>query len=266
MFLAGLFCLSLLLWGPERASASVFCEADIATILPWDASAGAPDMSLQTGRYVIVLFANDAAILSGNIIALSDSKAYDIPFSRVTAAKSPDIGDHYVTDAFFAILPRSEVIRYAWVDEVGVNGSPARTCPTNPFDPSDKNGPMGPFRLPATPAAQRQLLTVPATFKMDLPPTDCSEPYRRARLIKQGDRSTDAFDTSQGLKAHLVLEAFLDSNGKVADVRVTRSSGSAAIDTAAKVTVSKSLYAPAIFRCVPIVSTVGIDFDYEVGP
>jgi TonB family protein len=262
--LASVLCTWLVLITGEKASASVFCEADIATILPWDVSTGTPDLGTQTGRYAIVLFANDAARLSGNIIVLTDNRAYDVPFTGVGASKSPDFADQYVSDAFFAVVPKSETIRFAWVDEVGMNGSPARTCPTDPFDP--RNGPVGPFRLPGTPAAQREALTVPAAFKMNLPVTDCAVPYSGPKLIKQAEKETQAFDTSQGLKANLGLKVFLDSDGKVADVRITRSSGSAAIDTAAKVTVSKSQYAPAIFRCVPVVSTVDIDFDYEVQP
>ena len=142
-----------------------------------------------------------------------------------------------------------------------MDGAAPHACPTNPFDMAG-NGLTASIQFPSS----NFLDVIPATFKMSLPPTDCSEPYRRARQTKSGPKTTEYFDTSQGLKAKLQLRVSLDSDGKVADVRVIHSSGSAAVDAAAVVGVSKAQYAPAIFRCVPVVGTVDIDFDYEVMP
>jgi TonB family protein len=155
---------------------------------------------------------------------------------------------------------------YAWVDDIGMNGAAPHACPTNPFDVRGVHGSPAPLPFPAFPTALNLVNVIPATFKMALPPMDCAGPYRPARMTKPGPKTTEYFDTSQGLKAKLQLKVSLDSDGKVADVRITHSSGSAAVDAAAVVSVSKAQYAPAIFRCVPVVGTVNVDFDYEVEP
>lgn len=249
----------------EKAAASVFCDADVVGVASLDA-ARAENPRLSQPRLALMLGSNDAGTLNGDVILLTPDAAYNVHFANVAAVKSELAGQPNVTKPLVIGFSQPLAITYAWVDDIGMNGAVPHPCPTNPFDVIFGNGATAPIPFPSFPNAMKLVGVIPATFKMDLPPTDCAEPYRRARTIKEGPKTTEYFDTSQGLKAKLQLHVSLDSDGKVAEVRITHSSGSAAVDTAAIVSVSKAQYAPAIFRCVPVVGAVDIDFSYEVEP
>ncbi|HET9392321.1 MAG TPA: energy transducer TonB [Candidatus Rubrimentiphilum sp.] len=263
--LAALACILLGMLAHGKAAASVFCDADIVGVASLDAVRPENPRVAQP-RLALILGSNDAGTLNGDVILLTPDAAYNVHFENVVAAKSQSAGQPNITKPLLIGFSQPLNVTYAWVDDIGMNGAAPHACPTNPFDAVFGNGNLAPIPFPSVPAALNLINVIPATFKMNLPPTDCATPYRRARQTKSGPKETDYFDTSQGLKAKLLLRVSLDSDGKVADVRVTQSSGSAAVDTAAVVSASKAQYAPAIFRCVPVVGTVDIDFGYEVVP
>lgn len=262
---AALLCVLLGAFTQGNAAASVFCDADIVGVASLDA-VRPENPRLAQPRLALILGSNDAGTLNGDVILLTPDAAYNVHFANVAAGKSASGGQLNITKPLLIGSSQPLAVTYAWVDDIGMNGAAPHPCPTNPFDVVFGNRAIPAIQFPSLPAALNLVDVIPATFKMSLPPTDCAEPYRRARQTKSGPKTTEYFDTSQGLKAKLQLRVFLDSDGKVADVRVIHSSGSAAVDTAAIVGVSKAQYAPEIFRCVPVVGTVDIDFDYEVQP
>jgi TonB family protein len=265
ILLAAFACVLLGVLTPGKAVASVFCDADVVGVASIDA-VKPENPRISQPRLALILGSNEAGTLNGDVILLTPDAAYNVHFAGVVAAKSEAAGQLNITKPLLIGFSQPLAVTYAWVDDIGMNGVAPHACPTNPFDVIFGSGEPAPIPFPSFPTATNFVDVIPATFKMSLPPTDCTIPYRRARETKKGPKSTEYFDTSQGLKAKLQLRVSLDSDGKVADVRITHSSGSAAVDTAAVVTVSKAQYAPAVFRCVPVVGTVDMDFDYEVIP
>lgn len=260
---AGILCLCLVLAIRERASASVFCEADIAALgsvsAPARASAG-----MHRPSVAFVLESNSPATLSGDVVVLTADAAYDVNFSNLVAAKNTVTG-RGATQPILVTFQKPVDIDFAWVDQIGVNGAAPHACPTDPFVRPDTNE-SDSVRLPEVVTSLSAFQVIPAVFKMDLTPPDCKEPYRAAQMIDWGGEDTEFFDTSAGLHAAATVRAFVDSDGKVVAVDVVHSSGSAIVDGAATAKAAKARYSPAMFRCTPVVGSVLVDVKYEVRP
>src|SRR5438270_7343549 len=56
-FLVSILCLLFIAAAREKATASVFCEADVAAVLAWDTLPGLGYTGLEPGRFALVLFA-----------------------------------------------------------------------------------------------------------------------------------------------------------------------------------------------------------------
>jgi TonB family protein len=242
----------------------VFCDADVATFGSVDMGAP-PNPRAATARVVMMLDANAPGTLSGDVVLLTDDAAYDVPFSDLQAAKNGN-AQSGITAPLFVGFSKPLAVRYAWVDSIGLNGAAPHPCPSNPYSYGSPGSAMT-VELPPNPQVLNAVPVLAATFRQALPPPDCGEPYRPAKLLAWGNQETDVWDTSTGLKAAAQVRVFLDSDGKVAGISVVRSSGSAAVDALAAQSAARARYQPAIFRCVPVVSgTELIDMSYEVKP
>lgn len=263
-FFAALVCaISMVLGVHDRARASVFCEADIQSLIRLDAPKP-ENPRAPFPRYIISLSTNNPESISGDVVLVTDEAAYDVPFSSLQSGGSAKSAG-FETQPQLIAFPDPLEVRFAWIDSVGVNGAPPHDCPTYP-QPETRLEETPPVRFPSDPYMIGRLPTLAAHFKMNLPPTDCAEPYTAPKLLDEPKGNPRFWDTSQGLKAALKLRAYLDSDGRVADVQVTQSSGSPAVDNLGKATVIGSRYRPAVFRCVPVVSTIDVDFTWEIRP
>ncbi len=211
----------------------------------------------------LILDSNAPGALSGDIVLLTDDTAYDVNFSGVLAAKNAaDMSG--ITKPLLIGFPKPLTVRYAWVDQIGIDGAAPHSCPTNPFELGGSNDATEAISLPSGPLMPNAFQIVPAAFKMNLPALGCTEPYREPKLTKWVEEKTDVLDTSAGLKANARVRVFLDSDGKVAYANISKSSGSPAVDNAAVSAAAKALYQPAIFRCTAVVSSLLVDVGYEV--
>ncbi len=260
--LAGICCILLAACIREKASASVFCDADVLGLVR--ANAPKPENPrIPQPQFALILDSNAPGTLSGDVVLVTDDAAYDVNFSDIVAEKNGSSLSG-ITKPLFIGFSKPLNVRYAWVDQVGVNGAAPHSCPTNPFEAGASDGTTDAFPVPAMIYAINAFQFVSATFKMNLPPTDCKEPYREAKLSKWMEDKTDVLDTSAGLKTSSRVRVFLDSDGKVAYANISKSSGSPAVDNAAVSAAAKALYQPAIFRCTPVVSSLLVDVGYEV--
>lgn len=241
----------------------MFCDADVTALAAVDMTRS-DNPRFPQARLAVQLMANNPGTLSGDVLLLTDDAAYDAHFAGLVAQKkSPS--DQFATAKVFLIgFSKPLAVRYAWVDEVGMNGAAPKSCPSNPFGSASGNGSIEPVQLPTNPIALQAFTVVPATLRMTLPPVTCSEPYREPNLLKWGDEKTDVFDSTAGLKASTRVQVFLDSNGKVAYASVARSSGAVGVDNAAVSKAAQATYQPAIFRCTPVVSSMYVDVNYEI--
>lgn len=212
-----------------------------------------------------MLDANAPGTLNGDVVLLTDDAAYDVNFSDLVAIKNAT-GTTATTKPLFVSFSKPLSVRYAWVDQIGMNGAAPHPCPTNPFivgAPSDEA--VGSLPVPAMIYAINAFQFVSATFKMNLPPTDCKEPYRKAEIVKFDKRYVPSvWDTSAGLKTSGQARVYLDSDGKFAGFEILKSSGSVALDDLGKYHALNAQYRPAVFRCVPVVGTVDFTFSYEI--
>jgi len=257
-----IICVFLIAFMHGKARASIFCDADIAGLAAVD-TPRPENPRVPQPRLALILDSNAPGALSGDIILLADDAAYDVNFSGVVAAKNAaDLSG--ITKPLLIGFSKPLAVRYAWVDQIGIDGAVPHSCPTNPFEFGDRSAGSEAISLPTGPLTLNAFQIVPAVFKMTLPALDCSEPYREPKLTKWVEDKTDVLDTSAGLKANTRVRVFLDSNGKVAYANINKSSGSPAVDNAAVSAAAKALYQPAIFRCTAVVSSLLVDVGYEV--
>jgi TonB family protein len=262
-----IFCcalgLGLVVLAHEKATASVFCDADISDFENVDTPLSASPR-MQQPRAAFVLESNTPSRLSGDVIVVTHDAAYDVKFSNLETQKDPP-GERGVTSPILVTFPKPLAIEFAWVDQIGSDGAAPHSCPTEPFGTVLSNAPNHGVKLPARIYSLGGFHVVPAVFKMNLPPLSCADVYHPAQIVDWGNQETEFFDTSQGLHAAATVRVFVDSEGKAADVKVAQSSGSAIVDGAAVEKAAKARYSPAMFRCTPVVGSLMIDVNYEVG-
>jgi hypothetical protein len=262
--LVSVACILLAVCVGAKALASVFCDADVAALVR--ANAPKPENPrIPQPQFALMLDANAPGTLNGDVVLLTDDAAYDVNFSDLVAIKNAT-GTTATTKPLFVSFSKPLSVRYAWVDQIGMNGAAPHPCPTNPFivgAPSDEA--VGSLPVPAMIYAINAFQFVSATFKMNLPPTDCKEPYRKAEIVKFDKRYVPSvWDTSAGLKTSGQARVYLDSDGKFAGFEILKSSGSVALDDLGKYHALNAQYRPAVFRCVPVVGTVDFTFSYEI--
>jgi hypothetical protein len=230
-----------------RADASVFCPADISYVMP-----------LGTTQYAYALDANDTSPLSGDIVVVTADKAYRIPFSNVAFTGNLKAG--YASDAGFFSLPENGQVQYAWVDDITDAKGKRADCPTFPQPVLSVT--MSGSKGDAAALARALQSSTRAQFLMDLTAPQCATPYRHVEPIGTLPQTTDFFDPSIVNKPTLEGAVYVDSNGNVVDVKITKSSGSIAFDTDAKNMYGGRRYAPEIFQCTPVVSVYRFQVQY----
>jgi hypothetical protein len=248
-----------------RAQASVFCTADVGFMTAWDYTTDAPSTAVSNLHYVFDLEGDAAATVSGTMIVVTDSKAYKVPFERMQLVQSEHNANRFYSDAQLFSLPQPEAVKYAWVDEVTTSDGKTNTCPTLPYRLPELSAEERASMTPAHPAAknaQRTYDSLMAQFDMDLPPLDCVQPYRNVQPLGEMPTTTDYYDDLIVKNPVVEGRVDVDSEGKVLNVEILKSSGSVAFDQDAKQTYGLRKYQPQLFRCTAVVSSYYFSLKY----
>lgn len=243
---------------PHQAKASVFCRADVGFMTPWDFSKDAPSVGDTSLHYFFTLKGDEPATVSGDMIVVTDNKAYTVPFKDVQIVRSMNDPKDFESDATFLALPQSDAIRYAWVDDVTDATGKLGDCPTFPYHvealsaddraqltPSNPHPLTGPYVVPA----------LQAQFKMDLPPVHCAKPYADVKPLDSIADTYGFYDPSVTRTPHVEGRVDVDSDGKAVNVELTKPSGAVAVDAYVREWYMSAHYQPAMFRCIGVVSS-----------
>lgn len=246
-----------------RAHASVFCAADVAFMTPWNAAADAPSVNAASTLYAFDLEGDAAATLGGHIVLVTDTKAYKVAFDRVQLLQSRS-GETFVSDGAFISLPHSDAVRYAWVDDITDDSGKTNDCPTFPYAVTALGDEE---RRAATPPSSGskgvyKYESTMAQFAMDLPPLSCPQPYRKVELLGTIPDTTNYYDDVIVHDPVVHGRVDIDSEGKVINVQILKSSGSIAFDQDARETYGTVKYKPQLFRCEPVVSSYYFSLKY----
>jgi TonB family protein len=244
---------------PQPAAANAFCPVTIGAV----ADLGAVG---RTGTYGILLDVDRGDTRSVRVRIDTDHTRYaldvnDVPLMTFTGLR---------LTRYFTLPPDEHPIA-AWVQATGLGPTQRLDCPvTSPWSPDAP--PTGPTaqanadrdRQAAIDAfSTRTVLIAPQGFGPSTPST-CARPFSPATplvpLRPPFPPEARAVNATGVVELHLDV----DDTGTVVDARVTRSSGFAPLDRAAIVTALAARFAPAIFACRPVATSLDLTTGFGV--
>lgn len=248
-------------WSPGVAVAAPstwdnpFCSGSVA-VMPWNARANAPSTNAASDRYVLGVFANGKTDVAGAVTLITPDAAYSVPIARTDLLRSGGSDDFYAEPILVAFDKPAEV-RYAYVDQIGVDGAAAAACPTvvqevHPFTANAGNE----FDV----SVGGDVKPVNAVFLQALPPLACGKAYISSDLPRGAGAVVGAYGNQ---RKSTVVRIFIDSNGIPAGASIERSSGIEGLDDNVIGLVEHTRYTPAKFLCTPVVSQMTIEMDYN---
>lgn len=261
--IAVVFCIGAAL--TARARASVFCPADVAFMTPWDFSKDAPAAGDTALQYLFTLSGDEPETVSGDLIVVTDTKAFTVPFSDLQIVRSIDDPQDFASDSTFLALPQRDAVRYAWVDDVTDSSGKHTSCPTLPYhlEPLDAG-----MRAELTPENAHPMQgpyavqSLQAHYKMDLPPLTCPKTYSGPVELAHISQTEGFYDPSVVKNPTVEGDVDLDSDGNPVDARITKSSGAPALDAYVREWYGSHKFKPATFRCTGVVSTFYFEVTY----
>lgn len=256
--LAAFLCLACP--GSARADAAAgwdnpFCSGLVA-VMPWNARAGSPSTNAATDRYVLQVFANGKTDVAGTVTLITSDSAYSVAIARTDLLRAAGSDDFYAEPILVAFDKPVEV-RYAYIDEIGVDGAIPAACPTvvhevHPFTADAGNE----FDV----SVGGDVKPVNATYLQALPPLACGRAYIPSELPRGAGAVVGAYGN---VRKSTVIRIFIDSNGIPAGASIERASGIQGLDDNAIGLVEHTRYTPAKFLCTPVVSEMSIEMDYN---
>ena len=245
LFTASFFVVAAAFAVPRPAAASnIFCAASVSAF-PLDPATDRIAQEQSTSRYAIDLGVRGKKNVTASVTFIGEKNAYivNIPNTPLQA-NGKKKGDWY-TDAMLVRFARPAHVRYAYVDTVAVDGAATMTCPTVPMKASV------PRKWAGKKLFERGAPGLDAKFQQALPPLPCGAVYRQAKMLRTGTLYGGTF----GIKARsAIVTVALDSRGKLAYVKLIKSSGIPQFDQNVLASAESSTYKPATFLCTPIVS------------
>lgn len=259
---AALLCAAFFILG-SQARASVFCPADVAFMTPWNFSTDGPSTGDASLHYLFSLSGDAPETVSGNLIIVTDAKAYTVPFDRVQVVRSLSEPNVFQSDGEFISLPQSGAVRYAWVDSVTDDKGKHSDCPTFPY----KLQPLAADeRTQLTPEhphfVSYDVKSLPAQFKMDLEPAKCDKPFAAPAPLDDISETYNFYDPSIVKKPHVEGRVDIDSNGNPINVELTKPSGAVSLDAYVREWYGSAKYRPAVFRCIGVVGSYYFEVTY----
>lgn len=225
-------------------------------MMPWNASANSPSIHAASDRYVLELFANGKTDVAGTVTLITSDSAYSVPIARTDLLRARGSDDFYAEPILVAFSKPVEV-RYAYVDQIGVDGASPAACPTvvqevHPFIADASNE----FDV----SVGGDVKPVNATYLQPLPPLGCGRAYIPSGLPRGAGAVLGAYGNE---RKSTVVRIFIDSNGVPAGASIERSSGIEGLDDNVIGLVEHTRYIPAKFLCTPVVSEMSIEMDYN---
>jgi hypothetical protein len=261
---AALLCAAFLAFG-SQARASVFCPADVAFMTPWDFSTDGPSKGDDSLHYFFSLSGDEPSTISGDMIVVTDSKAYTVPFKDVHILRSLTDPKRFESDAAFLSLPQHDAIRYAWVDDVTDSSGKHSDCPTFPYHlqplTADERADLTPEH-PHPIKGPYSVQSLQAQFKMNLDPVKCDKPFANPEPTDSISQTYNFYDPSVVRNPHVEGRVDIDSNGNPVNVELTKPSGAVSLDAYVREWYGSAKYRPAIFRCVGVVSSYYFEVTY----
>lgn len=224
--------------------------------MPWNAPANAPSTHAASDRYVLQMFANGKTDVAGAVTLITPDAAYSVAIARTDLLRAAGSDDFYAAPILVAFNEPVEV-RYAYVDQIGVDGAALAACPTvvrevHPFSADSGNlfdVSIGGDVKPAN-----------ATYLQALPVLTCGRAYIPSGLPRGAGAVVGAYGNE---RKSTVVRIFIDSNGIPAGASIERSSGIEGLDDNVIGLVEHTRYVPAKFLCTPVVSEMSIEMDYN---
>ncbi|HEY5425509.1 MAG TPA: energy transducer TonB [Candidatus Tumulicola sp.] len=185
--------------------------------------------------------------LSVHVTMIGDSGAYDAYVADTTLV--PGSSGFNLPKRTVVKLPAGAVVKYAYVDSYIVAGAPKIDCPSQPSKIAA-----------STPGVNLDATTyVSATFLQTLPPLPCGVMYAPPHVRGYSPRTGYWGNKPLTTKVH----GFINSDGRVVQMSVYKSSGVDGIDDEAMASAQHSTYAPATFLCTPVVGDYLFSFTYR---
>lgn len=249
----------------SHARASVFCPADVAFMTPWDFSTDGPSTGDDSLHYFFSLRGEEPATISGDMIVVTDSKAYTVPFKDVHILRSLTEPKRFESDAAFLSLPQHDAIRYAWVDDVTDSTGKHSDCPTFPYHlealTADERAQLTPEH-PHPIKGPYSVESLQAQFKMDLDPVKCDQPSGKPAPLESISEEYDFYDPSVVKNPRVEGRVDIDSDGNPINVELTQPSGVVSLDAYVRQWYGSHKYRPAKFRCIPVVGSYFFEVTY----
>lgn len=233
-----------------------FC-AGAAWVVPWDPSTDSPATSPASTRYIVQLAANGERDAIATVTLITDRDAYSAALAR-TELTGDGGGEGRYAPPVMVAFDQPVIVRFAFVDQIGVDGAEQAPCPTVVTDVRPFTAHAGDPN--ATPHAGGSLAYVSAKFVQALPPLTCGATYTGPDTT----RDTGAVVGHYGDRPRTtVVHVFIDSNGLAMNPTIEKSSGVDGLDAAALGGIEHSRFKPARFLCTAVVSDMRIDMEYR---
>lgn len=231
-----------------------FCNA-LAYVVPWNAASNSPSIHALSDRYFLALRANGKMDVAGSVTLITSTDAYSVPIKRTALRRKADGGTAYV-EPMLVSFDTPVGVRFAYIDQIGIDGAAPATCPSvvqtvKPF----ADDPAHPFDAPSL---GTDTVAIPATYREPLPVRKCGNVYSDPEVIWNASLSGRYGNQPRSILVHV----YIDSNGRVTDAKLERSSGVDALDAAALSGVQQAQFKPAEFLCTRVVSEMSIKMNY----
>jgi len=201
-------------------------------------------------EYRLLLNSTLPGTLSVHVTMVGDTGAYDAYLADTTLV--PGKSGFTLPKRTVVTLPSGAVPKYVYVDSYAVAGGEKVDCPTQPSTVAD------PVFGPASPEPDATT-HVAATFLQALPELPCGKMYAPPHVRGYSPRTGNWGNKELTAKVHV----FIDSNGRVVQQSIYKSSGVDGIDDEAMGSAQHSTYTPAMFLCTPVVGDYLFSFTYK---
>jgi hypothetical protein len=240
---------------PDSSWTNPFCSGDVSAF-PWNRDLDEPAALGANRHYVLSLFADGKSTVNATITLISSDGAYSVTVDRETLLRQAG-SDNFYAPPILVGFEKPELVLYAFVDTVSVDGAAPTLCPTVVNEVRSLVGhSITGTQRPSMAGAP----VTPATFKQALPPLDCGTAYRGPVLLSREGPDLGDFG-AKPLTAF--VHVYLDSAGHPINPTLTQTSGVEGIDDWAMAGAEQSHYKPAQFLCTPVVSEMTVEFDYN---
>lgn len=244
---------ALPLWAaPAPARANAFCPVTIAAL---------SDLGQvgRAGTYGVLLDVDRGDTRSARVRIDTERTRYAIDVNEI-----PLMGVNGLQLARYFTLPLGEHVLGAWVDSTGLSSLQRLDCPVTAPWGANRPAPA-PLEAQTEDRLRRTLIDDFGTRTLPIiTPTafgavqsiTCAQPNVPAHALSPVRPAFPPEARAVNATGVVEIRADVDDTGGLAGAYVTRSSGFAPLDRAALETARRARYAPAIFACRPVATSL----------